>query len=146
MPFQFTLAAVLRYRESLEQREYLALEKLQQEVALLELKVKRIEEACLAATQDRKAQLAQGMRAADLQSAYKYQLALEKQRELLRSQIQDARLKWQRQLQSYQTARRKRETLDELRSHQLAAYRQEQAKREQNTLDDIFLSRRGRRG
>ena len=146
MPFQFSLAAVLRYRESLEQREYLVLEKLQQEVALLERKVHQIEQACLAATQDRKVQLAQGMRAADLQSAYRYQVALEKQRELLRTQMQEARLKWQRQLQSYKTARRKRETLDHLRSHQLAAYRQQQAKREQNTLDDIFLSRRGRRG
>jgi len=32
MSFQFPLAAVLRYRESLEQQEYVALEKIQQEI------------------------------------------------------------------------------------------------------------------
>lgn len=145
MPFQFSLAAVLRYRESLEQREYLALETLQQEVALLELKVRQVEETYMAATRNCKTKLAQGMRAADLQCAYRYQSALEKHRDVLKSQLHDAKLKWQRQLRSYQLAQRKRETLDQLRSQQLADYRQEQAKRDQKALDDIFLSRHRRR-
>jgi flagellar export protein FliJ len=145
MAFQFSLAAVLRYRDGLEQREHLALEKLQQEVSLLEAKVTQIEHDCLSNTINRSAELAQGIRAINLQSAYEYQSALERQRDILQSQLQEARLKWQRQLQVYQTARRRRETLEKLRSQQLDAYRREQARREQNTLDDIFLSRRARR-
>jgi flagellar export protein FliJ len=144
MSFHFPLAAVLRYRESIEQREYYALERTQQEIVRVEARIEEVEEDCSKATQDRAAELAHGIRAAHVQSAYEYQTALEQQRDALLALLQELKTKWRQQLSSYDVARRSRETLDKLREKQLDAYNREQAKREQAVMDDIFLSRRGR--
>ena len=144
MPFHFPLAAVLRYRESLEQREYFALERIQQEATRVEIMIRQAEEDCLAAAQNRASNMAQGVRAAEVQAAYEYQRALEQQIEMLRVRLQDLKIKWRQQLTSYELARRNRETLEKLRDKQLEAYSQEQAKREQAAVDDLFLARRSR--
>jgi flagellar export protein FliJ len=144
MSFQFPLAAVLRYRESLEQREYFALERIQHEVTRVELMIRQVEETCSTAVQNRSAELARGLRAADVQAAYEYQKALEQQREALLVLLQELKMKWRQQLASYELARRNRETLEKLREKQLDTYVREHAKREQAAMDDIFLSRRGR--
>jgi flagellar export protein FliJ len=144
MSFQFPLAAVLRYRESIEQREYLALEKIQQEVNRVELRIRQVEEDCSTATDNRTAELVRGVSAAEVQTAYEYQRALEQQGEALRALLQELKMKWRQQLASYELARRNRETLERLREKQFDAYVREQAKREQAVIDDIFLSRRGR--
>lgn len=144
MPFQFSLAAVLRYRENIEDLEYLTLEKRQQEVILLEREIQQVEKAWSEAEKKRSFELAAGLCAADLQSAYDYQIALEQQRDALRAQLQEARRKWREQMQVYQGARRRREMLEKLRSQQGEQYGREQAKREQNAMDEIFLSRRRR--
>jgi flagellar protein FliJ len=144
MSFQFPLAAVLRYRESLEQREYLALERIQQEVTRVELRIRQVEEACSTASQTRAAELARGIRAVEVQAAYEYQKALDQQREALLTLLQELKMKWRQQLASYELARRNRETLEKLREKQFDIYVREQAKREQSVIDDIFLSRRGR--
>jgi flagellar protein FliJ len=144
MSFHFPLAAVLRYRESIEQREYYAIEKTQQEIARVEARIREVEEDCAKATKDRAAELAQGIRAAHVQSAYEYQTALEQQRDMLLNLLQELKKKWRQQLASYDVARRNRETLEKLREKQLDAYNREQAKREQATMDDIFLARRNR--
>jgi len=110
----------------------------------VDLRIRQVEENYSAATQNRAAELAQGTRAADVQAAYEYQNALEQQLEALRALLQELKMKWRQQLESYELARRNRETLDKLREKQLDAYSREQAMREQAVLDDIFLARRGR--
>ncbi len=142
MPFHFPLATVLRYRESIEQRERLALEKIQQEIAGIELQIRQTSDACLAAGKNRSAALAQGTSAAEMQSAYEYEKALELQGEILRVRLQDSKKKWQQQLAVYEAARRNRDTLEKLRQQQREVYIREQAKREQAAADDLFLSRR----
>jgi flagellar export protein FliJ len=144
MSFHFPLAAVLRYRESIEQREYFALEKTQQEIARVEVQICQVEVDCSAVGQNRAADLAKGIRAADVQSAYEYQIALEQQLEALRALLRELKVKWRQQLASYDVARRNRETFEKLREKQLDTYSREQAKREQAVMDDIFLSRRRR--
>ncbi len=144
MSFQFPLAAVLRYRESIEQREYLALEKIQQDVVRVELRISQVDSDWLAAIRERTADLAHGTRAAVMQSGYEYERVLEQERERLRGQWQELKLKWRQQLASYELARRNRETLEKLRKKQLDAYNQERAKREQAVVEDLFLARRRR--
>jgi flagellar export protein FliJ len=85
MAFHFPLAAVLRYRESIEQREYFALEKIQQDIVRVELTIAQIESEVSLASQHRSEELARGMRAASVQSAYEYQKALEQQIEALQA-------------------------------------------------------------
>jgi flagellar export protein FliJ len=144
MSFRFSLAAVLRYRESIEQREYLVLEKLQQEVNRVDQRIREVEGDYSTASQNRAAELAQGIRAAELQATYEYQRALEQQLEALQIRLQELKTKWRQQLAAYQMARRNRETLDKLREKQFDLYTREQAKREQAVIDDLFLARRGR--
>jgi len=144
MSFKFPLAAVLRYRESIEQREYYALESTQQEIVRADTRIHQIEQDCAKATQDRAAELAKGTRAADVEAAYEYQNALELQLKAVRALLQELKMKWRQQLASYTEARRNRETLEKLREKQLEAYNREQAKREQSVMDDVFLARRGR--
>jgi flagellar export protein FliJ len=144
MSFHFPLAAVLRYRESMEQREHLALERLQQEIAKVEVRMRQIGEDRSTATQTLLADLAQGTRAAEVQVSYAYQRALEQQHEALQTLSQELKKKWRQQLASYELARRNRETMENLRQKQLDAYSREQAKREQASIDDLFLMRRVR--
>jgi flagellar export protein FliJ len=146
MSFRFSLAGVLRYRESIEQREYFVLEKHQQEVNRVDQRIREVEADYSTATQNRAAELAQGIRAAELQATYEYQRALEQQLEALRVRLQELKTKWRQQLAAYQLARRNRETLDKLREKQFDLYTREQAKREQAVIDDLFLSRLPRRG
>jgi flagellar FliJ protein len=145
MSFQFPLAAVLRYRESLEQREHLALEKIQQEVSRVELKIRQAEEKFSAAAQNRAAQLAHGVPAIEVQTAYEYLRAVEQQLEALQNLLKEVKMKWRQQLASYELARRNRETLERLREKQFEAYGRQHAKREQAVIDDIFLSRHNSR-
>jgi flagellar FliJ protein len=145
MSFRFPLATVLRYRESLEQREYFALERIQQEVSHVELRIRQVEEELSAAVHNRAAQLAHGVPAAEVQTAYEYSRALEEQDQGLQNLLKEAKMKWRQQLASYELARRNRETLEKLREKQFEAFSKEQAKREQAVIDDLFLSRHGSR-
>jgi flagellar export protein FliJ len=144
MAFEFKLAAVLRYRESVEQREYLALQRIQQEIAQTELQIHQTKEQCGAARKRRETELARGIASIHLQAVYEEELALEKHLDKLQAQLKELEGKRQQCLNTYQLARQKREILDHLRVRQLEAYRRAQAKRQQNTLDDIFLSRHRR--
>jgi flagellar export protein FliJ len=144
MSFHFPLAAVLRYRESIEQREHLALERLQQAIAGAEVRMRQIGEDRSTAAQTLLADLARGTRAAEVQSAYEYQRVLEQQQEALQTLSQELKKKWRQQLVTYELARRHRETMENLRQKQLDVYSREQAKREQAVIDDLFLMRRRR--
>jgi flagellar export protein FliJ len=144
MAFRFTLAAVLKYRENIEQREYLALQRIQQEIAQTEAQIHQFQEQYSAARKYRDAELARGMASIHLQAVYDQELALEKQLVKLQAQLQELEGKRHECLKIYQLARQKRQVLDHLRVRQLETYRRAQAKRQQNTLDDIFLSRHWR--
>lgn len=144
MAFRFALAAVLKCRETLEKREYLALEKTQQEIAQTEIALHQCDERLSAATRRREADLRRGVTSVHLHAAYEEETALEKQGEKLRAQLRELQVRRQNCLKAYEQARRNRELLDELRIRQLDAYHREQAKREQAALDDVFLSRRRR--
>jgi flagellar export protein FliJ len=141
MAFDFPLAAVLRYRGSLEQQEYLLFEKLQQEISQVELNIRAVEEARLQANQTRAAELTKGMPAIEMQAAFNYERALDMQREALQTRWQEVKVKWRRQLAAYELARRNRETLEKLRDRQLELYTRERAKLEQAAVDDIFSAR-----
>ena len=144
MAFRFALAAVLKYRESLEQREYLALEKTQQEIVQTKIALDQCEKRRSAATRRREADLRRGVTSVHLQAAYEEETALEEQGEKLRAHLRQLQVQRENCLKAYELARRNRELLDKLRTRQLDAYRHDQAKRQQATLDDVFLSRRRR--
>ena len=142
MAFRFSLAAVLKYREALELREFVALEKVQQEIARLEAQIHEAEQDRCAKEQRRGQELKRGMRSRHLQEALDQELAIERYRDVLTKKQEELALKRQELLKAYEESRRKRELLEKLRDRKLGEYTHEQAKAEQATIDDVFLSRR----
>ena len=142
MAFRFSLAAVLKYREALELREFVALEKVQQDIARLEGQIHEAEHERCAKEQRRGQELTHGMRSRLLQEAIDDELAIEGYRDELTKKQNALTLKRQELFKAYQESRRKREILEKLRDRKLAEYTHEQAKAEQATIDDLFLARR----
>jgi flagellar export protein FliJ len=145
MPFRFALAAVLKYRKNLEQREYQALGKVQQEIAQVELQIQQCEEWRSERVRQREGEAARGIASVHLQDAYERERSLERQRDELQLKQEELRVKRHQCLKAYELARQKHEILEELRNRQLNMYVLDQSRREQRRVDDMFLSRRKRR-
>ena len=141
MSFQFTLAAVLKYRKNLEQREYLALGRVHQEIAQVEVQLVRCEERLAEITNLRAAETARGIASVHLQDAYLRERGLEMQRDDLQVKQRELHVKRLQCLKAYELARQKREILEELRNQQLSDFLLDQSRREQRQVDDMFLSR-----
>ena len=141
MAFRFTLASVLGFRESIERREDLALAKLQLEMARVRHEIDLVTEDLAAAQRRREESMRQPIPAAELQSMLRAaDVAAERRKKLLESL---AALEHQRveQMRIYQTARRARQVLSDLRTQHRDTWEQEQARAQQKVLDDIFGSR-----
>jgi flagellar export protein FliJ len=144
MPFHFPLAAVLKFRESVERREYLALVRIHHETMAVEAQLRQTEELRLAAVQHREADLTKGVPSVLLQDEFHREFALEQRRDALKGKLKEIKLQHAAHLKSYRDARQKREVIDELRKHNLEAYTRKQAKQQQAAMDDLFLSRHRR--
>lgn len=141
MAFRFSLAAVLKYREALEQRELAALEKAQSEIALLEAQIRQAEEDLCCLERRREVELKRGMPAIHLQDAIEQEHALDRLQKGLTRKLEDLRVQRQDIFKAYEEARQKRELLEKLRGRQFNEYTREQAKAEQAAIDDLFLAR-----
>jgi flagellar FliJ protein len=142
MAFRFSLAAVLKYREALELREFAALEKAQQEIARLQAQIQEAEQDRKSKEQSRAQELQRGMRSQHLQDAIDDELAVERYRDELAKTQAELDAKRQELLKSYQEARRNREVFEKLRDRKLDEYTREQNRSQQAAIDDLFLSRR----
>jgi flagellar FliJ protein len=144
MAFRFSLAGVLKLRESIERREYLALERVHMEIAYAEAQLREVDELRSLLVERRQTELAAGIPAIQLQGAFEQELALEHRRDALKLKLEELVAQRQEHVKAYELARQKREMLDDLRARQLDAYLRNRAKREQSAIDDLFLSRRKR--
>lgn len=141
MGFTFSLASVLRLRESIEQREELTLQKLQYEVERVRASIDTLSaQQALAKKQRDDALLAstEAYRLQDMELGI--QRAEEAKREMLQA-LEAAKAACDRQRKAYQAARRNREMLSDLRVEQRDAWEQERARMQQKWLDDLFAAR-----
>lgn len=145
MPFRFTLAPVLRLRENLERREYLALQALYSESAEVRSDIRGLEQMLLQARSQRISKLSEGMPAVLLQFELESEARVERKRQTLLTKLAELQGKVKEQIGKYRQARQKREILEELRRQQLQEYAREEAIREQQAADELFLLRRMRR-
>ena len=141
MAFRFSLAAVLTYREALEKRELAALEKAQQEIALLATQIQNAEQDLCLLERRREEDLRRGMPSIHLQDALEQEHAVEQFQKDLTKKREDLKIRRQEIFKSYEEQRQKRELLERLRERRLSEYEREQSKGEQAALDDLFLSR-----
>ena len=144
MGFKFTLEVVLRLRESLEEREFQELEKIQFEIVKTLNTIQAIDVQREEATQLRFKALASGVTAVDLQGLCSTESALDRSKAQVAEKLKELRLKRTEQFETYKQAKINREILSELRSQQKEAYDQKISVAAQKQIDDLFISRRSR--
>jgi flagellar export protein FliJ len=144
MAFQFPLATVLRVRGIVEEREESVLQKILFEISqtfeTLECTNAQIEES----NATRHADVFKPRIGLDLHASYGEAKVFKLRRKDLEDHIQKLEQLRDKQLIVYEAARRNREMLTDMREEQRSAYDSDLAKREQKTLDDNYIARRGR--
>jgi flagellar FliJ protein len=144
MAFRFTLATVLRVKESIERREERALREIQLEMARVSRQIDEIDANIAQSQNARNRMLQQRTPAGQLQTMLREaQGAVEKRKTLLQT-LQTLEQQRNQQLLVYQAAHRDCETLINLADGQRAAYELAEARAQQKYLDDIFIARHHR--
>ena len=141
MTFRFKLDAVLRFRESVEHTEELALHRLVREIGDVELELHQIDIKQVRLREQRERDLARKLPAVHLIEISERESKLDKMAAALRSRLQQLEIQRIKQLAIYQTAHQDRQILSELRDRQRDANQSEQRRQEQKMLDDLFLAR-----
>jgi len=141
MPFHFSLASVLRFRRTLEDRDKLALEQIQYQILQVTQTLEQIEMEKIKDAETRQRELTSGIPGAHVLAVAADQQRLEETRKLLQQQLVKLRAEREKRLLVFQESRRKREVMSELRQQQWEIYETEESRRQQKLLDDIFLSR-----
>lgn len=144
MAFRFSLNTLLKYREALERRELLALERAQQEVLGTELQIRAVQQEQGAVAESRESHLRHGMKACELQALVDAEMQLEQRENQLTEALHKSMLKREECMGRYREIHRKRELLEKLKARKLAEYTREQSQAEQRRIDDLYLSRRKR--
>jgi flagellar export protein FliJ len=142
MHFHFPLQAVLHYRQSIEHQQELRLRAANQQVVRVQ---HLIEQTDLRSKELRSMEIKElnsGTTAAELQFGLLCETSLLRQRRELEQQLTRMQQLRNQQRDIFQQARRGRETLESVRDQQLLLYKKDAARREQRSLDDLFLMRR----
>ena len=142
MPFHFPLSSLLRLRESLEKNELQRLQALAAQIAQVRAEIESLDTQIESSRREVLEQAAAGISGAELHIAALGEFArLELRAKLIvrRDELERAR---QVQQVCYADARQRREILSNLQERQCSAYQHEQARREQQQVDELFLIRR----
>jgi flagellar FliJ protein len=144
MAFRFSLATVLRVRESIELREERALKKIQMEMARVSHEIEELDAGIARAQGEREEALRQPMPASHLQAMLSRTESTVAARDALHATLRGLDEQRKQQMKIYQAAHRDHETLIDMRNQQRSEYMQEQTRLEQKYLDDLFVARRHR--
>jgi flagellar export protein FliJ len=133
---------VLHFRQSIEHQQQLRLLAANQQVARVQHLVEQMDARRQQLHAMQIKQLSSGMTAAELRFGLLCEAEiLRHRRELEQQHVRLQQLREQ-QREIFHQARRARETLEALRDRQFRLYQKEAARREQRSLDDLFLLRR----
>ena len=141
MAFRFSLASVLRLRESLEKREEIALQMIQMEIALLRRNIDELTAEIAQRYEGLQAQMLHPVEARRMHLMLnEIDQAIDVRQDLI-LKLEVSLQKQHEQLKAYRNAVRDRRTLSEMRSQKLAEYEQSQQRLQQKFIDDIFAAR-----
>jgi len=144
MPFRFSLAAVLRVRESIEEREERALRKIQLKISRTARQIEELDVEISGLHSEREQEMKLPIQAARLRLFLgRLEVSIEK-RKALCTQLETLKQDRDQQMAVYRSAHRNRETLTEMSSKLKDVYELEQDRVDQNTVDEIFIMRRPR--
>ncbi len=142
MAFHFTLDAVLHFRQSMEHQQELRLRVANQRVARLRHKIDHLDGRRQELYSAQTKELSTGMTAAEMRFALQCEVELLRHRRELEQQLAALERVREQQREIFQLARRARETLEAVHNQQLSLYQKAVLRREQRSLDDLFLMRR----
>ncbi|MBZ5597373.1 MAG: flagellar export protein FliJ [Acidobacteriia bacterium] len=142
MAFRFSLQTLLQFRKSVEHQQELLLQEANHQVTRVRHEIEGVDGFMAEMAARRARELDSGVSAAELQFENLCRLVLlEHRRQLQRALAEREEVRVNRS-QAFHEARRRREVVDTLRRHQLQVHRQEQKRKEQRYLDELFLLRR----
>jgi flagellar export protein FliJ len=141
VPFRFSLASVLRVRESIERREELALQRVEMEVARVKHRIDELTDELARAGEARENALRNSIPAYDLQSMDAQMNAALDAKQILLDTLQTLQQQRDAQMKLYQVAYNGRQMLTDLLEQKKSEYKQEQDHAQQKRIDDLFASR-----
>jgi flagellar export protein FliJ len=144
MAYKFPLAAVLRVRGIIEEREKGTLQKILFDISKVFDTLERTDTRLSESETTRYAEILKPSTGLQLQASYGEVKALKQLRKDLEAQIQKLERVRDEQRIIYQAARQNREMLTDMCEKQRNIYNSDLNKREQKTLDDNYIARRGR--
>jgi flagellar FliJ protein len=139
MSFRFTLAPLLRLRQSIERQCTHKLQAANLQVSRAQEKLAQLERSLAESAQSEATALQSGRTAAELQFASVLRENLHHYRHELQSDIRKLELVRRQALGEYHHAYRDREVLETLSARQRRAYQQEKLQRQQQELDATYL-------
>jgi flagellar FliJ protein len=141
MGFRFTLASVLRFREGIEKREELSLQRVQFEAARVRRRIDELTEELAKAGGEREEALQSWMQAFRLKNLQDEMNAAVELRRTLLETLATLKKQSEEQMKIYQAARVNRRMLTDLQKQQREAWEQNQLRIEQKRQDDVFTAR-----
>ncbi len=144
MPFQFSLATVLRIRGILEEKEERLLQQILAEIAQTREALARIEAEIAESDASRRAEVFKARVGHNIHASYGRMNELKQNRQILEEQLERLEELRNRQILVYEAARRNREVLANMHEEQRSAYESGLARLEQKAVDDNHIARRGR--
>jgi flagellar export protein FliJ len=141
MAFIFALASLLKYRETIESKELLVLQQLQLRALTLLRDIERLNQEHKAVTSQIDQHLAVGTSVFQMRWAREHADLLLSTRQQLEKLLDENTQQQTEQARRYQESRTNREAISEIRQRAQTEYRQEQDRREQQALDDLFAAR-----
>lgn len=142
MGFRFPLATLLQLREIAEQREERLLGQILNQMAQSRQTLAELEEQRRDLIAQRELALQQLTSGFDITGFYGQLRGIDDLERTGREHLAKLTTLREQQMKIYETAHRNRDLLSGMKSEQLDAFRQEQARREQSVMDDNFSSRR----
>jgi flagellar export protein FliJ len=146
VPFHFSLQAVLRLRTSYEHMEKLRLLAIAAAIVRAREEIAALENESRAARQNTQGRLGRGVIAGELHFEASTERVRVERKRAAAGRLAELEKKQEVQRLAYRTARQKREILTNLRQRQWDDYSREQARREQQRLDEAFLLHRAASG
>jgi flagellar export protein FliJ len=141
MAFRFSLATVLMFRESVEKREELALQKILLDISRTRQEIERITAQIKAAQDARNEAMLEPLPASHVQDMLiEIGAAKERKKKMIES-LAVLEREHRQQALKYQAAHRDRQMLSDMKARQRESYDQEHDRAAQKFLDDIFAAR-----
>lgn len=141
MGFRFSLATVLRFLESVERREELALQAILAEIARTRRAIEELTMRIEAAHRARHDALQQPIAAFEIQSMCSEATTAADLRSLQLDKLAKLEQQRMKQLSVYRDAHRNRQMLTEMRTREQSAHERERNRTQQKFLDDMFAAR-----